>query len=225
MNVYDEHPFKVIFDYAHNAHAVGAMADLAGRLDVRGRRIVVIAGPGDRRDEDIRAIAHQVAGRFDRYICRRDDSLRGRAEDEIPRMIAATLREHGVAEQAIDIIPDEQAAIDAALRMGEPGDLLLVFADALTRSWKQIIKFKPQVDAPGPRAQPGAAASPEPGPGAPSPQPVSAASASTPVRPAPATSFVADESPGGFGGNDAALEARGFVREERGLRFVGEAAD
>jgi hypothetical protein len=26
--------------------------------------------------------------------------------------------------------------------MGQPGDLLLVFADALTRSWKQIIKFR-----------------------------------------------------------------------------------
>jgi cyanophycin synthetase len=78
MNVYDEHPFKVIFDYAHNAHAVRAMADLAARLEVRGRRIVVVAGPGDRRDEDIRAIAEQVAGRFDHYICRRDDELRGR---------------------------------------------------------------------------------------------------------------------------------------------------
>ena len=28
--------------------------------------------------------------------------------------------------------------------MGRPGDLLLVFADALVRSWKQIIKFRPE---------------------------------------------------------------------------------
>jgi len=28
-----EHPFKVLFDYGHNAHAVAAMADLARRLD------------------------------------------------------------------------------------------------------------------------------------------------------------------------------------------------
>ena len=50
LNVYNEHPFKVVFDYAHNAHAVGVMADLAHRLDVTGRRIVVLAGPGDRRE-------------------------------------------------------------------------------------------------------------------------------------------------------------------------------
>jgi cyanophycin synthetase len=95
MNVFNEHPFKVLFDYGHNAHAVGVMADLAQRLDVVGRRIVVLAGPGDRRDQDLREIADAVAGRFDHYICRRDDSLRGRASDEVPKIQAARLRELG----------------------------------------------------------------------------------------------------------------------------------
>jgi cyanophycin synthetase len=153
MNVFSEHPFKVLMDYGHNAHAVGVMADLAQRLDATGRRIVVLAGPGDRRDEDLRAIADAVTGKFDHYICRRDDSLRGRDGDEVPRIIARALQAGGVAEAAISIIPDEQQAIDAALRMGQPGDLVLVFADALTRSWKQIIKFQPEGDAPRPAAR------------------------------------------------------------------------
>src|SRR5438046_8231101 len=50
MNVFDEHPFKVILDYGHNPAAVGAMADLVTKLKVEGRRIGVVAGPGDRRD-------------------------------------------------------------------------------------------------------------------------------------------------------------------------------
>jgi len=141
MNVFNEHPFKVLMDYGHNAHAVGVMADLAGRLDVSGRRIVVVAGPGDRRDEDLVEIAGAVAGKFDHYIVRRDDALRGRDGDEVPRIIAKALKEKGVADAAITIIPDEQEAIAAALKMGHPGDLLLVFADALARSWKQITKF------------------------------------------------------------------------------------
>ncbi len=148
MNVFDEHPFKVIFDYGHNAHAVGVMADLAQRLDVQGRRIIVMAGPGDRRDEDIRAIAEAVAGRFDHYICRRDDGLRGRDGDEVPLILARTLQAQGVRDDQISIIPDEQEAIDAALRMGLAGDLVLIFADALTRSWKQVIKFRPEGAAP-----------------------------------------------------------------------------
>ncbi len=142
MNVYGEHPFKVIMDYAHNAHAVGMMADLAQRLDA-SRRIVVLAGPGDRRDEDLREIANVVAGKFDHYVVRRDDSLRGRDGDEVPRIIAKALQAAGVADDAISTIPDEQEAVDAALRMGQPGDLIVMFADALTRTWKQIIRFKP----------------------------------------------------------------------------------
>ncbi|MBS0513876.1 MAG: cyanophycin synthetase [Proteobacteria bacterium] len=141
MNVFNEHPFKVLMDYGHNAHAVGVMADLAGRLDVSGRRIVVVAGPGDRRDEDLVEIAGAVAGKFDHYIVRRDDALRGRDGDEVPRIIARALQDKGVPAIAITTIPDEQEAIATALKMGQPGDLLLVFADALARSWKQITKF------------------------------------------------------------------------------------
>jgi cyanophycin synthetase len=154
MNVFNEHPFKVLFDYGHNAHAVGVMADLAQRLDVAGRRIVVLAGPGDRRDEDLVAIAEAVAGRFDHYICRRDDSLRGRDGDEVPRIQSRALQDKGVPANAISIIPDEQEAISTALQMGQPGDLLLIFADALVRSWKQVIKFRPEGMAPAPVAAP-----------------------------------------------------------------------
>ena len=196
MNVFNEHPFKVIFDYGHNAHAVGMLAELATRLEVRGRRLIVVAGPGDRRDEDIRAIAEAVAGKFDHYICRRDDGLRGRAPDEVPKMIAEVLRSRGVAEAQISIIPDEQEAIDAGLRMALPGDLLLIFADALTRSWKQVTKFKPE-------------------------KALAAAPAAPPRRIAEGP----DEPVAQARRDDDALLAAGFVRDERGLRFVGEAAD
>lgn len=152
MNLFDEHPFKVLMDYGHNAHAVGMMADLAQRLDVAGRRIVVFTGPGDRRDEDLREIAAAVAGKFDHYVVRRDDALRGRDGDEVPRIIAAALSEHGIADEAVTVIADEQQAVDAALRMGQPGDFLLVFADALVRTWKQITKFQPDGKAPRPEA-------------------------------------------------------------------------
>ena len=76
MNIYDEHPFKVILDYAHNPAAVKAICGLVDRFDVDGKRIIVLSAPGDRRDEDIREIARIAAGHFDHYICRRDDSTR-----------------------------------------------------------------------------------------------------------------------------------------------------
>jgi cyanophycin synthetase len=143
MNIYDEHAFKVILDYGHNAAAVEAMCDLVERLEVSGRRICVLAAPGDRRDEDIKDIGHIAAGRFERYICRRDDQLRGRKPEEVPNLLRDALLERGTLAEQILVIPDEQAAVDAALREAEAGDLVLIFGDAITRSWKQVIQFRP----------------------------------------------------------------------------------
>jgi cyanophycin synthetase len=144
MNVFNEHPFKVILDYGHNPAAVKVMCDLVQRLEVKGRRICVLAAPGDRRDEDVREIARTAAaGGFDHYLCRRDDGLRGRQSDEIPMMLREGLQAAGVPTRAITVIPEEPAAVDAALQMARPGDLVLVFADALARTWKQIVQFHP----------------------------------------------------------------------------------
>ena len=142
MNVFDEHPFKVILDYAHNPAAVKLMCDVVGRLEVQGRRIVVLAAAGDRRDEDILEIARTAAGHFDHYICRRDDNPRGRGPDEVPRLLRQGLVESGVDSQMIRMVPDEQLAIQTAMESAEPGDLVLVLGDDVTRCWKQIIYFE-----------------------------------------------------------------------------------
>src|ERR671915_931152 len=114
MNIYDEHSFKVILDYGHNPAAVEAMCDLVERLDVVGRRICVLAAPGDRRDQDIADIGRIAAGSFDRYICRRDDNLRGRKPDEVPQLLRDALLANGVPADHIEVIPDEQLAVDTA---------------------------------------------------------------------------------------------------------------
>ena len=86
--------------------------------------------------------------------------------------------------------------------MGQLGDLVLIFADALTRSWKQVIKFKPEGVMTRQKPVPPAAA------------------------PTESQREAADDGGTAFtAGDDTALAAAGFVRDERGLRFVGEAAD
>jgi cyanophycin synthetase len=243
MNVFSEHPFKVLFDYGHNAHAVGMLADLAMRLDVTGRRIVVLAGPGDRRDEDLKAIANAVAGRFDHYICRRDDNLRNRTPDEVPRIQAQALRAAGVPEAAISVIPDEQDAIEAALRMGEAGDLLLIFADALVRSWKQITKFKATAAAPraSAAAATGSSATADRTPATVSRTPGATAtssaakSASTGGSAASAKAVAPGAASGSGNGNgvhsgtggepDPGFNLEGLIRDERGIRLAPEMDD
>ncbi len=144
MNVYDEHPFKVILDYGHNPAAMRAVCQLVERLDVGGKRICVLGAPGDRRDEDILAIADETADHFDHFICKPDDNLRGRGEEEIPNMLRARLEEKGVDPASIEINTHEREAVARALGMAAEDDLLVIFGDNITRCWKQIINFEPE---------------------------------------------------------------------------------
>ncbi len=207
MNVFNEHPFRVILDYGHNAHAVEMLTELAQRLEVKGRRIVVLAAPGDRRDVDIMEIGHAAAGRFDRYICRRDDNLRGRDGDEVPGLLRKGLLERGVPEASIAVIPDEVEAVDQALQEAREGDLVLIFADALTRTWKQILHFVPEVEGAGPRVS-AARATP------------AGTRASNGASPA-----VADMSPSAPAFEAPAFDGDLLVRDERGVRLARESDD
>jgi cyanophycin synthetase len=142
MNVFDEHPFRVILDYGHNAAAIKSISQLVDRLEPRGRRICVLAAPGDRRDEDIRAIATEAAGHFDHYICKADDHRRGRGEDEVPQMLRVQLLESGVDAARIEVIPSEAQAVQTALAMAREGDLVVIFGDNIKRCWKQVAGHK-----------------------------------------------------------------------------------
>ena len=142
LNIFDELPFKVILDYGHNPAAVRAMTNLVSKLDVDGRRLVVLAAPGDRRDEDVRQIARIAAPAFSRFVLRSDDNPRGRPSDEIPNILRDELLACGVDKKAISVVPDEQQAIERALSMCEHGDLLLIFGDKIARCWKQIVRFR-----------------------------------------------------------------------------------
>ena len=85
MNIFDEHPFKVILDYGHNPAAVEAMCQLVERLEV--------VGPADLRAVGARATGATRTsptsggsrpGASTATSCRRDDQLRGRGPDEVP---------------------------------------------------------------------------------------------------------------------------------------------
>jgi len=141
-NVFDEHPFKVILDYAHNPAAFTALSGLVDQLEVAGRRILVVSIPGDRRDEDVAEAARILASHFDVFICKADANRRGRGHDEIPQMLRTNLIANGVSPDAIHIQPEEPEALDLALNMAAEGDLVVINGDDTVRCWKQIIYFK-----------------------------------------------------------------------------------
>ena len=142
MNFYNEHPFRVLLDYAHNAHGMAAMTQMIRELSVHGRRIGVLSAPGDRRDEDILDLARNAAPAFDLILLREDDNLRGRKPGEVGAMLRAGLTDAGFpAERIAEGSYSEEDVVKRALEAARPGDFLVIFGDQLDRTWSQIESF------------------------------------------------------------------------------------
>jgi cyanophycin synthetase len=145
LNFYNEHPFRVLLDYAHNAHGMEAVARTVLELAVHGRRIGVIASPGDRRDEDILALAAAASPAFDYLILREDDDPRGRQPGEVGELLRQGLFQVGFpAERVCPKVYGEADAVVKALEMARAGDLVVIFGDKLASVWDLIVSFKPQ---------------------------------------------------------------------------------
>ena len=117
------------------------MAELAERLDPVGKRTIVFSVPGDRRDEDIRESCEACLPEFTHFICKADLNRRGRGHDELPQLARSYLLELGVDDANITVIAEESAAVDHALNTAEEGDLLVITADDLAATWKQIVNL------------------------------------------------------------------------------------
>jgi len=129
LNYYEKLPFSAVVDYAHNPDGIARLSEFASRLPVKGRRLLMIAGPGDRGDEGIGDMARAAAGKFDHYVCRHYRNTRGRQDHEVPEILRAALMQAGVAEEAISLQMDTAAAIDDILNMAGPSDLVVLTVD------------------------------------------------------------------------------------------------
>jgi cyanophycin synthetase len=128
LNIIELDGFRLMIDYAHNAHGLAAMCSLARELR-RGRLVCIFGLPGDRRDVDIVAAARVVGGTFDRVIIRQDFDLRGRASGDVPRLIREGLLAGGLRETQITTRFDEAEALALATSEAQPGDLIVFIAD------------------------------------------------------------------------------------------------
>ena len=126
---------RVLVDYAHNQGAVEGLIELVSHFPAR-RRIGVIAMPGDRRDEDIRAVGCSAArsGQLDLAIVKEDEDLRGRAPGEVAALITDGLRAAGLPDEKIIHVPRESDAIARAIDLLGEDDLVFILADKVPKT-------------------------------------------------------------------------------------------
>ncbi len=141
-NLYEKHPFKVVVDFAHNPGAFGAIGRMVGALNQGGRRICVFTSPKDRNHAHLAEVARTVAGHFDHFICRESAVARGWTS-AVSGKLRDALVGLGIAEDCIAVIPDEDQAVMAGLRMAKPGDVLFVMFSPRpdNRVWDMIKSF------------------------------------------------------------------------------------
>jgi cyanophycin synthetase len=138
FNVFDYRGATVIADYGHNPDAISALVNAVEGMPAK-RRLVVISGAGDRRDQDISQQTQILGGAFDDVLLYQDACQRGRADGEVIGLLRQGLQ--GAARTSyVDEINGEFVAIDKALARLEPGDLCLVLIDQVDEALAHITK-------------------------------------------------------------------------------------
>jgi cyanophycin synthetase len=132
MNIFEFKKFKVLIDFAHNPSGYSGVADYLESVDA-SKKIGIIAGVGDRRDEDIKECAKIAAKMFDHIIIRQEKHLRGRTEEELIGLILEGIAESGKSITH-EIIPKEVEAIKHAINNAQEGTFIVALSDVVTNA-------------------------------------------------------------------------------------------
>jgi len=139
MNIFEFKKFKVLIDFAHNASGYMGVEDYLQSVDAN-KKIGIIAGVGDRRDEDIKECAKIAARMFDHIIIRQEKYLRGRTEDEIINLILEGIVSSG-KNVTYEIIPKETEAIRHAINSAEEGTFITALSDVVTNAIEIVQQY------------------------------------------------------------------------------------
>jgi cyanophycin synthetase len=143
LNIFDGHGFRVILDYAHNPAGLTALGDVITRMRPRHRKVIGMVNiPGDRRDEDIRAMGCHAARYFDAIIFREDPARRGRQPGEIVALLTEGALQAGFPHERIHRILDENEAADVCLGLAEPGDLVVLTPTDVESMWERVLTYQ-----------------------------------------------------------------------------------
>ena len=140
LNMFEFKNFNVLLDYAHNSAGFRALQKFVEKMDGTPK-VGIVAGIGDRREEDNKDIGRIAAEMFDEIIIRQDKHLRGRTEEELIGMISAGIKEVD-PNKKITVIPSEKEAISYAIKNAKTGSLIIISSDVVPDALNQVMKFK-----------------------------------------------------------------------------------
>jgi len=142
LNLFKFENFTILLDYAHNPAGMLALKKFTDELDATVK-VGIIAGVGDRREEDTNQIGSIAADMFDEIIIRQDKRLRGRTEEELIKMLHDGIKMVNPNKKTT-IIPSEKEAITFAVKNAVKGSLIILCSDVIPDALALVQKFKEQ---------------------------------------------------------------------------------
>lgn len=121
---------KVLVDYGHNPAGYRAVAQLIKEIKPK-KAVGIIGVPGDRQDKLVLEVGQIAANIFQEIIIKEDQNLRGRKTLEVANLLYQGALTAGMEKESIQIIPQEDVALELAIRQANPGDLIVIFYEKL----------------------------------------------------------------------------------------------
>jgi cyanophycin synthetase len=144
LNFFNFKNFTFLADFAHNPHGLQLLCDFVSKLDYP-KKIGVISGTGDRRDEDIRELGKISARYFDEIIIRCDKNLRGREANEIIALLQEGIQEIN-PDLPIMVIANENKALEYIYAHPQQGALYTIMCDVVAGALDKIKELKERED-------------------------------------------------------------------------------
>jgi cyanophycin synthetase len=147
MNLYCIEERYVLLDYAHNPAALQAICNFISRWPT-GRAVGVLGLPGDRADTLLEQSARVAGCGLGTVILREDKDLRGRKPGEVPDMMRRVIAS-SYPDLPVEIVPDELDAIQRAVQLANPGDVIVVFIEKVAEAVEMLMSLgaSPVTDA------------------------------------------------------------------------------
>lgn len=140
MNMFHFRNYSVMVDYAHNTHGLHAVGKFVTAYDA-SLKVGIIAGVGDRRDQDLVSLGVEAAKIFDEIIIRQDKNTRGRTEKEIIDLMTEGISSVDPAKK-VTVITKESEAIDYAIQHAIKDSFIVIISDVIPDALEQIKQYK-----------------------------------------------------------------------------------
>ena len=140
LNLFKFDNFNILLDYAHNPAGMRALQKFTDNLEATVK-VGIIAGIGDRREEDNNEMGSIAADMFDEIIIRQDKNLRGKTEEDLINMLDQGIKQRDPKKKTT-IIPSEKEAITYAVNHAEKGSLIVLCSDVVPDALEMVKQLK-----------------------------------------------------------------------------------